>query len=41
MGIKSPMVNRIVFENFIDDHMDELLTDIEEEIIKTLTKKGV
>lgn len=29
------------FENFIDDHMNELLTDIETEINKILEKKGV
>ena len=41
IGIKSPMVNRIVFENFIDDHTDELIKDIEEEINKIFDKKGV
>ena len=29
------------FEDFIDDHTDELVKDIEEAIIDNLTKKGV
>lgn len=29
------------FENFIDEHTDELVKDIEEAIIDTLNKKGV
>ena len=29
------------FEDFIDDHTDELVKDIEESIIDNLTKKGV
>lgn len=29
------------FENFIDDHTDELIKNIEEEINKTFDKKGV